>query len=234
MSEQAIDRSLVSDRVFRVLCEAILSGGYTPGEKLPTQRTLAAELGVNIASVREAVKRLEQLRLLDVRQGDAMRVRDWRAHGGLDVVGHVIFGAAGLHRPTLRAVMEARRAMLAEVARLAAERRSHEQAERLERIAREIADAPDAKAAQALDFAFFTEMVDAAGNVVFVLIMNTLRDLYFARSELFRAVVAEHAALVPLYARAAAAIAASDAAAAAKIVGELASMQEARLHEALA
>ena len=32
-----------------------------------------------MASVREAVKRLEQLRLVEVRHGDAMRVRDWRA-----------------------------------------------------------------------------------------------------------------------------------------------------------
>ena len=72
----AIQRSLVSDQVFRVLCDQILSGRYEPGEKLPTQRALAAELEVNMASVREAVKRLEQLRLVEVRHGDAMRVRD--------------------------------------------------------------------------------------------------------------------------------------------------------------
>lgn len=234
MSPPAIDRSLVSDRVFRVLCEGILSGSYAPGEKLPTQRRLAADLGVNIGPVREAVKRLEQLRLLEVRQGDAMRVRDWRAHGGLDVVGHVIFGAAGLHLPTLGAVMEARSAMLAEVARLAAERRSAEQALRIERLAAELAGAPDADAAQALDFAFFSEMIDAAQNVVFVLIMNTLRELYFARAELFRAVVADHAQLAPLYARAAASVSASDAPAAAAAVSELAGLQARRLQEALA
>jgi len=34
----------VSDRVFRVLCEHIVSGRYAPGEKLPTQRALAADL----------------------------------------------------------------------------------------------------------------------------------------------------------------------------------------------
>ena len=75
----AIKRSLVSDQVFRLLCDQILSGAYRPHEKLPTQRALAAELEVNMASVREAVKRLEQLRLVEVRHGDAMRVRDWRA-----------------------------------------------------------------------------------------------------------------------------------------------------------
>src|SRR4051794_41529391 len=98
---QAIRRSLVSDQVFRSLAEEILSGRYAPGEKLPTQRTLAAELGVNMASVREAVKRLEQLRLVEGRHGDAMRVRDWREHGGLDGIAPLPFpaGAGDLGPP---------------------------------------------------------------------------------------------------------------------------------------
>ena len=78
---------MVASRVFGHLVEDVLSGRYEPGEKLPTQRALAAELDVNMASVREAVKRLEQLGLVEVRQGDAMRVTDWRASGGLEGVG---------------------------------------------------------------------------------------------------------------------------------------------------
>ena len=56
---------MVAGRVFSQLCEDVLSGRYEPGEKLPTQRALAAELDVNMASVREAVKRLEQLGLVE-------------------------------------------------------------------------------------------------------------------------------------------------------------------------
>ena len=81
---------LVSETVLRTLLEAVLDGRYAPGEKLPTQRALAADLDVTMGSVREALKRLEQMGLLEVRQGDAMRVRDWRAHGGLDVVAHLV------------------------------------------------------------------------------------------------------------------------------------------------
>src|SRR5215213_9078972 len=128
---QAIRRSLVSDQVFRALAEEILSGRYAAGEKLPTQRALAAELRVNMASVREAVKRLEQLRLVEVRHGDAMRVRDWREHGGLDVVAHMLLRAGGADRGTVESLLEARRLMLREAARLAAERRTGEQAARL-------------------------------------------------------------------------------------------------------
>ena len=224
-----IQRSLVSDQVFRVLCEEVLSGRYEPGEKLPTQRALAAELGVNMASVREAVKRLEQLRLVEVRHGDAMRVRDWRADGGLDVIAHVLFRAGGFDPGTMRSLLEARRLMLTESARLAAKRRSPEQARRLRELAEGIASAPDAAAAQALDFAFMTELVEAAENVVFRLILNSIRRLYLDNAELFQAVVADRDELVPLYRRAAAAVDSGRAGSAAGALERLAKAQEARL-----
>jgi GntR family transcriptional regulator, transcriptional repressor for pyruvate dehydrogenase complex len=231
---QAIRRALVSDQVFRILCEEILSGRYEEGEKLPTQRALATELGVNMASIREAVKRLEQIRLVEVRHGDAMRVRDWRAEGGLDVIAHVLFRAGGLDRDTLASLLEARRLMLSESARLAAERRSSEQAGRLADLADRIASAPDAAAAQALDFAFMTELVEAAGNVVFRLILNSIRELYFERAELFAGVVSEIAELAPHYRRAAAAVEAGGPGRAAGAVRRLTEIQERRLMEALA
>jgi DNA-binding FadR family transcriptional regulator len=226
---QAIRRSLVSDQVFQTLAEEILSGRYAPGEKLPTQRTLAAELGVNMASVREAVKRLEQLRLLEVRHGDAMRVRDWREHGGLDVIAHVLFRAGGLDTGTLSSLLEARRLMLQESARLAAERRSAEQASKLEELAGRFAEAEDDEAAQAVDFAFMTELVESSGNVVFVLILNSIRQLYFERAELFRAVVRDREELAPLYRRAASAVSAGAAGRAAGAVARIAEVQERHL-----
>src|SRR5262249_56634667 len=110
-----------------------------PGERLPTQRALAAELGVNMASIREGVKRLEQARLVEVRHGDGMRVRDWRTHGGLDVLVHLVAPDGALDPAITRAVFEARGALLAAAARLAAERRSDEQAALLASLAEQIA-----------------------------------------------------------------------------------------------
>src|SRR5919107_50811 len=156
----------VASQTFSRLVEDVLSGRYEPGEKLPTQRTLAAELGVNMASVREAVKRLEQLRLLEVRHGDAMRVRDWRAHGGLDVLAY----AAGADPALTAHLFEARRLLLSEAARLAAQRRSDAQAAELSELSRAFAAAPDEDAAQAIDLAFFGALIGAADNLVFTLI----------------------------------------------------------------
>ena len=230
----AVQRSLVSDQVFRILCEEILSGRYQPGEKLPTQRTLAAELGVNMASVREAVKRLEQLRLVDVRHGDAMRVRDWRADGGLDVVAHVLFRAGGFDADTLEHLLEARRLMLSEAARLAAERRSDEEAGLLSELAERIARADERDPAQGIDWEFMHVLVEAADNVVFRLIMNSIRELYFSRAELFGGLVERPAELAPLYRRAARAIESGSGSRAAGAIAALTEAQEARLREALA
>jgi GntR family transcriptional regulator, transcriptional repressor for pyruvate dehydrogenase complex len=224
------ERSSVAERIFGSLVEDVLSGRYEPGEKLPTQRKLAAELAANMAPVREAVKRLEQLGLLEVRQGDAMRVTDWRASGGLDVIAHVLFAAGGLDRGTLRHLMEARRLMLSESARLAAARRSDDQARRLLALAERIAETFDPAAAQGVDFAFFAELVEAAGNVVLMLVTNSIRRVYFERAELFLPLVEaprDH------YVRAARAVERGQAAAAARAISDLAAAQERALMRSL-
>ena len=227
-------RTSLPDQVFHRLAADVLAGRYAPGERLPTQRALAASLGVNMASVREGIKRLEQLKLVEVRQGDAMRVRDWRAFGGLDVLVHALGGGAALDDEVMRSVMEARRLLLADAARLAAGRRDDEQAALLSRLAEEVAAALDDDAAQGADFAFFATLIAASGNLVLLLVANSIRDLYFARLADFRALVRDRAALAPLYAQAAAAVAAGDADEAGRVVGELAAMQESAWLEGLA
>jgi GntR family transcriptional regulator, transcriptional repressor for pyruvate dehydrogenase complex len=231
--EQSLHRSSLPDQVFHRLAADVLAGRYAPGERLPTQRALAATLGVNMASVREGIKRLEQLKLVDVRQGDAMRVRDWRAHGGLDVLVHALGGGGALDDEVMRSVMEARRLLLADAARLAAGRRDEHHAAELARLAAEVAAAEDDGAAQAADFAFFAMLIAASGNLVLLLVANSIRDLYFARLTDFRALVRDREQLAGRYAEAAGAVAAGDADAAASAVGALAAAQEAAWLEGL-
>jgi DNA-binding FadR family transcriptional regulator len=233
MPASAPSRERVSDEVFRSLLEALLSGRYSPGEKLPTQRALAADFGVNMTPLREAVGRLEQMGLLEVRHGDAMRVRDWRQHGGLDVIAHLALAGGRLDASVLADVFEARRLMLAELAALAAHRRTDAEAAGLERLAAAIAAAPDSAEAQRLDFAFFSELAQAGRNLVFVLILNGIRALYFENADLLP-VTARHEELAPVYAHGAAAIAARDAGTARDVIGELADAQQRRVEEALA
>jgi DNA-binding FadR family transcriptional regulator len=167
-----------------------------------------------------------------VRQGDAMRVTDWRTSGGLDVVTHVLFAAGGLDRNMLADLLEARRLMLTESARLAAEKRDPDQAGRLVQLAERFADAEGASA-QAIDWEFFHELVETAGNVVLVLVMNSIRRIYFKRSELFESVVADGHELAPLYLRAARAVERGRPDAAGRAIRELTLLQERALMESL-
>jgi GntR family transcriptional regulator, transcriptional repressor for pyruvate dehydrogenase complex len=193
-----------------------------PGERLPTQRALAADLRVNIASVREAVKRLEQLRLVEVRHGDAMRVLDWRRSGGLEALALLGSVDAGV----VTSLFEARRLLLAEAARMAAGRHTPEQAAELAQLAAAIAVVRDDDAALRADWAFMAAVVDAAGNIVFQLIMNSVRELYLPRIAAFTGIVAGRDAWAPLYERAVAAIAARDGDGAAEAIAELAEAQQ--------
>jgi GntR family transcriptional repressor for pyruvate dehydrogenase complex len=195
-----------SDRVFAALLEAVVAGRYAPGEKLPRQRELAAGLGVTLQPLREALKRLEQMGLVEARHGDATRARDWRAHGSLDILAHL--GPA-----VLADILEARSLMLREMAGLAAERTDEPRARAILALAERFAQAPDARAAAELDFAFFTEVAEAAANVVFLLILNAIRDVYFEHLDELP-VAADVAGLAPGYAAIADAIAAGDALAA--------------------
>jgi GntR family transcriptional repressor for pyruvate dehydrogenase complex len=220
-----VPRLSVPDHVFAQLREAILLGRYRPGERLPPQRALAADMQVNMASVREALKRLEQLRLVEVRHGDATRVLDWRRSGGLEAL--LLRGAVA--EPFLRDLFEARRVLLVEAARLAAQRRSEEQALQLRELGDAVAQAAETGARLAADWAFMAALVEAADNLVFQLIMNSVRELYLQRAEDFTALVSAGESLTGSYRRAAAAVAAQDAEEAARAIGELASAQAASM-----
>jgi GntR family transcriptional repressor for pyruvate dehydrogenase complex len=226
--------ALVSEQVFATLLESLLSGRYAAGEKLPRQRELATDLGVTLGSLREALKRLEQMGLVEVRHGDATRVRDWRQSGGLDVLAHLLFRGGAVDRSVLEDILEARTLMLRELAGLAAARRSDAQAAELRTLAERFAAHPqDPVAAAHVDFAFFTAVTAAAGNLVFVLILNAIRDLYLGHVALVP-VTARPAELTAHYEELAAAITAHDADTARSVAYDLAGRQRDLVAEALA
>src|SRR5512147_2291020 len=117
-----VEQQRVAEEIVEQLRGLILTGQYPPGSKLPPERQLAAELGVNRASLREALKKLEHLGLVRIRQGDGTRVQNFMETGGLDLMSHLIPLAQGGHVPLLRDVLEFRRIFGREVARLAAAR----------------------------------------------------------------------------------------------------------------
>ena len=64
-----------SETIAAELRDDILRGQYRPGERLPSERDLAASHSTSRGTVREAVKRLEQLGLADIQPGEGRCVR---------------------------------------------------------------------------------------------------------------------------------------------------------------
>jgi GntR family transcriptional repressor for pyruvate dehydrogenase complex len=221
------------DRVFAALVEAVLGGRYAAGERLPAQRALAADLGVTMGPLREALERLQQMGLVEVRHGEPMRVRDWRRAGGLDVLAHLLLRSGGVDPGLLGDVLEARALMLGEIAALAAARRDDAHVASLRDLAAALAGEADAGHAAALDFAWVTQLAEAAANVVFLLILNAIRDVYLAHPGALP-VAADPAAMAPAYAAVVDAVAAGDSGRAREAALALAAGQRRYVERALA
>jgi GntR family transcriptional regulator, transcriptional repressor for pyruvate dehydrogenase complex len=77
------ERPLVSRAVSEHLQAMILRGGLKPGDRLPSQRDLAGQLGVSRPSLREAISVLETLGLVEVRIGSGVYVNERTARAPL-------------------------------------------------------------------------------------------------------------------------------------------------------
>src|SRR2546428_548497 len=64
----------VTDEAIERIRQIIMSGEWGPGTRLPRESDLAARLGLSRNSLREAVRALSLLRVLEVRQGDGTYV----------------------------------------------------------------------------------------------------------------------------------------------------------------
>src|SRR6476659_4976833 len=68
----------------------ILSGELAPGDRLPKESDLAERLGLSRNSLREAVRALALINILDVRQGDGTYVTSLDPHLLLDALSFVV------------------------------------------------------------------------------------------------------------------------------------------------
>jgi GntR family transcriptional regulator, transcriptional repressor for pyruvate dehydrogenase complex len=64
----------------------IFRGEFPPASRLPAERQLATQLGVDRTTLRMALKQLQRMNLLVVRHGSGVEVNDYRVEGGLDVL----------------------------------------------------------------------------------------------------------------------------------------------------
>jgi DNA-binding FadR family transcriptional regulator len=178
MALHPVNRRSVPEDVFEQIVAEVLSGEMQPGESLPSERRLAEVLGVSRPAVREALKRLTAAGLVEVRQGGATTVRDFRHHAGLDLLPRLLTHGGELDLSVVRSILETRLHNGPKVAELAALRRPPELTALLDDVVQKLADEDDAVERQLLALTFWDRVVDGTDSIAFRLMYNTLRATY--------------------------------------------------------
>jgi DNA-binding FadR family transcriptional regulator len=214
MPLQPVRRRSVPDEVFEQLAQEVVGGSLGPGEALPSERRLAELLGVSRPAVREALQRLSHAGLVEVRQGDATTVRDFRRQGGFDLLPRLLVRDGDLDVAVARSILEARLAIGPEVAALAAARGGHPTGVLLRERSTALAATDDAVERQRCALEFWEVVVDAADSIAFRLMFNSLRAAYEPTLDALATLMAEEVDQVDRYAALADAVAEGDAEAA--------------------
>lgn len=132
-------RRRIHEEVGEQLRDAILDGRFEAGQKLPPERELAEEFQVNRTSVREAIKVLEGLGLVTVRQGDGATVQPLM-DASFDILALMVYRNGRVDPRVLADVMEVVMPLLFEMARLALERHRPEERNALRQLRDVMAD----------------------------------------------------------------------------------------------
>lgn len=221
----------VSDAVYEQLRDRIVRGDMEPGENLPSERTLSDVLGVNRGAVREALKRLEQARLIAIHQGGATRVLDFRETAGTDLIGSLLLDGDGqLNLEVARSVMELRSALGSDIARLCA-LRSPDVGQELLAYTTRMGGVTALDVLQSLNMEFWEALVRGSKNVAYQLAFNSIRELYSQMRELMAVALEEELRDLQTHLRIAHAVLSGDALAAEKAARELNTKGESRVSE---
>jgi DNA-binding FadR family transcriptional regulator len=163
-----------SDRIAADLRDDILAGRYKTGQRLPPERDLATRLSVNRGSVREALKKLEQLGLVEIRRGDGAHVRPL-SDASVDVVRDLLRLGDGVDRRLLEQLLDVHEMLSTGAAALAVEKLSDATLARVRAIVAELA----APGLGALEFHQRVEaLVDIATEATGHLVLRLFRNSF--------------------------------------------------------
>ena len=196
----------VTDEAIVKIKEMLLSGELKAGDRLPPEKELSERLGLSRSSLREAVKALDLIRVLDVRRGDGTYVTSLEPQLLTEAIAFVV----DLHQDSsVLELFEVRRILEPASAAMAAGRIDSEQ---LEALRRSVASADDDTSVEDLvahDLEFHGLIAAAAGNTYLCSLLDGLSSKT-VRARVWRGItqdravtrtLSEHQAIVDALAR---------------------------------
>jgi len=153
--------------IVKKLREMITADGLISGDKIPSERELSERLNVGRSSVREALRALELLGLIETRRGEGTFIRDFRGNQLVQLLGTFILQ----DEKAKLDVIETKNLIEMDCLRLALYRINNNQLEKLKAWVQ--SDRLD-------DDEFFTRIIEIADNHLISRIWLILKDYYYS------------------------------------------------------
>jgi len=180
LAVQQVKKTRVYHEIVFQIKKLIAEGRIQPGDRLPPERELADLFKASRNSVRDALRVLEQMGLIESRHGDGNFVRTLSPEALTEPLASLLLQS----REQMRELWEVRRVFEPAVAEYAAERITREELDELDAILRqqELKLAVGAIALEE-DTAFHYGIAEAARNPVMLRMIDTIMDLLRAARE---------------------------------------------------
>ena len=164
------------DQVVHTLRQQILSGEYSIGTRLPAERALSTELGVNRLTLRAAISYLEAEGLLKAQQGQGVTVCDFHHTASLELLRYLPLDER------LSEVLSLRQLLLAEAVSQACSAANAADINRLKSIADQQIRRQDDDAFVHGDHHFFSVLVESTQNFTLQLMYNSISRITATQS----------------------------------------------------
>ncbi len=163
----------VYEHVIEQIQNMVMTGVLQKGDKLPSERDLVEQLGVSRASIREAIRALEMIGLIESRQGEGNFIGGDINSSFFEPLSVMFM----LNDGKSEDVLELRRVIEVEAAALAAGHITEEGKVELNRLMLELKEAKNEDESAKVDKALHYTIAKISGNYLILILLNTISSL---------------------------------------------------------
>ncbi len=163
----------VYQHVIEQIQNMVMTGALEKGDKLPSERELVEQLGVSRASIREAIRALEMIGLVESRQGEGNFIGGDINSSFFEPLSVMFMLNGGKSED----VLELRRVIEVEAAALAAGKITEAEKAELAALLNDLIEAGDEQESAKADMALHYAIARMSGNYLILILLNTISSL---------------------------------------------------------
>lgn len=175
-----IKRPTIVEEIMDVFKQKLITGELLPGDKLPSEAQLMDQLGVGRTALREAIKMLTALGVIDVRQGDGSYIVEGPTSSSLSPLVFALLLEANMNHD----VLELRTMLEVGYCQLAAEKASQKDIDKIEKAGAYfekliLSPKKDIDELAQADMEFHYSIMDATKNPMVIRVSRTVEAIFF-------------------------------------------------------